>query len=315
VTTASQVTPFRAGHVPGAAGWEAPDEQVTAAEAAAGAAVYLADISEFQPDLADAAYLAWSKAIVIRAMYGDAHDDAAWYGGARRADLHAGGVQFLGIYQYIVASQDVTAQADALVKLVGKLARGEVIIGDFEEGSGSQVSRRNTWRNVIRAGLGDTPWIYSGLAFASEHGIAPVDWVAAYQASEPSPAHKLWQFSESYRVPGVGTCDCSVFHGSIAQLAALAHGGTPVPNPAPAPSPAANWTETLVDELPTLASGATGQDVRSVQGLLNARGVSVTVDGSYGPSTRAAVTAFQHAKGLAADGSVGPATWPKLLNR
>jgi len=300
---------FRAGRGPSGAEPGQPDVPAEAA----GAATYLADISEFQPDLADAAYLNWSKAIVIRAAYGDAHDDGAWYGGARRADLHAGGVRFLGIYQYIVAGQDAAAQARALTRLVGRLEAGEVIIGDLEEGAGDQAGRRAAWEAVITDAYGDRPWIYSGLDFAASHGLAPVDWVAAYQASEPSVPHRLWQFTDGYGVPGVGRADCSVFRGSIAELAALAHGGTPVP--APAPAPATGWMATVMPNPPVLASGASGEDVRSVQGLLTARGYGVAIDGSYGPTTRAAVTALQHARGLAADGVVGPDTWGKLLNQ
>lgn len=188
-----------------------------------GPAVLLADVSEFQPQIADPLYLAWSKAIIIRAAYGDQHDDRAWYGGARRDALHAVGVRFLGIYQYIVASQDPVAQAHALIRLVGKLRPGEKIIGDWEEGSGNQRARRDAWNIAIHAGLGDAPWSYSGLNFASSAGLAPVDWVAAYQSAEPSVAHKLWQFTDVFAVPGVGTADCSLFHGTIDQLAALAY--------------------------------------------------------------------------------------------
>jgi peptidoglycan hydrolase-like protein with peptidoglycan-binding domain len=53
--------------------------------------------------------------------------------------------------------------------------------------------------------------------------------------------------------------------------------------------------------------------VRSLQQLLRARNHPVTVDGIFGPNTEAAVKAFQQSKGLAADGIVGPQTWPKLV--
>src|SRR5215213_7130954 len=53
--------------------------------------------------------------------------------------------------------------------------------------------------------------------------------------------------------------------------------------------------------------------VRPLQQLLRARGQAVGVDGSFGPQTEAAVKAFQASKGLAADGIVGPQTWPKLV--
>jgi peptidoglycan hydrolase-like protein with peptidoglycan-binding domain len=51
------------------------------------------------------------------------------------------------------------------------------------------------------------------------------------------------------------------------------------------------------------------------QALVSCHGQSVTVDGSYGPETAAAVTAVQQQGGVAPDGEYGPATmgvmrWP-----
>jgi len=53
--------------------------------------------------------------------------------------------------------------------------------------------------------------------------------------------------------------------------------------------------------------------VRSLQQLLRARNHPVAVDGVFGPETESAVKAFQQSRGLAADGIVGPNTWPKLV--
>jgi peptidoglycan hydrolase-like protein with peptidoglycan-binding domain len=53
--------------------------------------------------------------------------------------------------------------------------------------------------------------------------------------------------------------------------------------------------------------------VRTLQQLLRARNHAVAVDGIFGPQTEGAVKAFQQSKGLAADGIVGPLTWPKLV--
>jgi peptidoglycan hydrolase-like protein with peptidoglycan-binding domain len=108
-----------------------------------------------------------------------------------------------------------------------------------------------------------------------------------------------------------------VYHGSIGQLAALAY----QPNqaaPAPHPAPAANWTETLMQTLPTLSQGATGEDVRTLQGALTARHYTVTVDGVFGAATKTALQAFQRSAGFTGadvDGMTGPKTWPKLLHR
>lgn len=59
--------------------------------------------------------------------------------------------------------------------------------------------------------------------------------------------------------------------------------------------------------------GAEGYRVRALQTLLRNSGQSISVDGSFGPRTLAAVKAFQKAKGLAQDGIVGPQTWGALF--
>lgn len=65
----------------------------------------------------------------------------------------------------------------------------------------------------------------------------------------------------------------------------------------------------------TLAEGATGDDVRQLQirvaGYPGYGGV-LGLDGDFGPGTKAAVTRFQQAYGLTADGIAGPQTFTKL---
>ena len=249
-----------------------------APRAAAGPVVLMADISEFQPDLHDATYLRWSKAIVIRALYGTSVD-RAWYGGARRDALHAGGARFVGIYAYIT-SQDITAQAKAMISLLGKLRPGEKVIADIEEGPGNQQARWVTWAKAINAALHDPPWDYSGLNYAATHGLQPVTWVAAYGSREPSPPHKLWQFTDRYSVPGVGTCDCSMFHGTIDELAALAYQGAAHPEGLPrrvrhrrAAPPRGRRRQARRPALDAAADdGREVQDVRRLPGRLPERG-------------------------------------------
>jgi len=65
----------------------------------------------------------------------------------------------------------------------------------------------------------------------------------------------------------------------------------------------------------TLAQGATGEDVRQLQIRVSGYpgyGAVLALDGSFGPGTKAAVTRFQQAYGLAADGVAGPATLSKI---
>lgn len=64
---------------------------------------------------------------------------------------------------------------------------------------------------------------------------------------------------------------------------------------------------------PVLTLGAKGNSVEVLQRLLNANGAELKVDGSFGHATVAAVNAYQRKQHLDVDGSVGPATWSKLL--
>ena len=74
-----------------------------------------------------------------------------------------------------------------------------------------------------------------------------------------------------------------------------------------------NWTEKMMQELPVVKQGQTGNAVRTVQGLCGARGHVTAVDGVFGPLTVAAVKAVQAAAKIAVDGICGPQTWPVLL--
>ncbi|MGH3205924.1 MAG: peptidoglycan-binding protein [Streptosporangiaceae bacterium] len=291
---------------------------------AAGPVTYVADCSVWQPDINDAAYLAWSRAIIVRALDGTVTDQA-WYGGQRRDLLHAGGALFVGIYAYITAADSVVTQARALLDLVGELRPGEKLIADIEEGSGSQAGRWAAWAKVIAAATGDWPWCYSDLDFAEERGLAP-EWVAAFGKDEPAGSHILWQFTDAYQVPGIETpCDCSIARCSVEELSALAY--QPGAQPAPAPEPAApkpapvtvpdDWQEQIMAALPVLKLGDKDTSepwmVRRVQGLVDALGPDCAVTGEFDAATETAVKDFQENHGIAADGVVGPATWSMLI--
>lgn len=65
---------------------------------------------------------------------------------------------------------------------------------------------------------------------------------------------------------------------------------------------------------PTLARGASGQEVKDLQYLLNYWGMRPgAVDGIFGPNTLGAVRRFQARVRIAQDGIVGPITWRHLL--
>ena len=64
---------------------------------------------------------------------------------------------------------------------------------------------------------------------------------------------------------------------------------------------------------PTIRVGARGEPVRHLQrALRRTPNPAVVLDGSFGPSTEAAVEDVQRASGLVVDGVVGPTTWAAL---
>jgi peptidoglycan hydrolase-like protein with peptidoglycan-binding domain len=66
----------------------------------------------------------------------------------------------------------------------------------------------------------------------------------------------------------------------------------------------------------TVQSGSTGELVKAAQCLVTAAGFDAgTPDGIFGSGTATAIRNFQAAKGLTADGVVGPRTWTALLAR
>lgn len=79
---------------------------------------------------------------------------------------------------------------------------------------------------------------------------------------------------------------------------------------------ASKGESTVNIEMTVLKKSAKGEQVKTLQRLLLALGYDLGgygADGSFGGATDRAVRTFQKDKGLVVDGSVGKATWTKLL--
>ena len=183
----------------------------------------LADISEYQESIDAPAYIGGGyRCLIVRAHNGG-RADKKWP--ARRDYLRGYDFTALGWYQYVQASKDATQQAKDFVNCVGELRGNEFMIGDFEEGSGSQVSRAEAWFAVVDKAQGFPATLYSGQSFGKTNlggwsrWQGRPRWIAAYSSQEPTDQHELWQNTDKASFPGLaGGVDGNIFHGSADQF-------------------------------------------------------------------------------------------------
>ena len=102
---------------------------------------------------------------------------------------------------------------------------------------------------------------------------------------------------------------------STATSTTAADTATSPPLPTATDAPPVEPTETPyeVPNWPLFRNGDVGPEVYAIQHLLRSHNYNLTVDGIFGLQTRQQVIAFQNAKGLGADGIVGPQTWSALI--
>ena len=181
------------------------------------------------------------------------------------------------------------------------------------------------WRHAIDimpppAGSGLPNLTYLGMRLFNDRRDGLIDWLKYMNwpndGNLDHAVHDSWEPSWSRRpstdaghihlscVPGVETIPFppyDPFGGGVVVVSA--------------PGPAPSWTETIVNNLPTLQRGAHNRDVARVQSLVNLWGVGLAVDSDFGPLTDAGVRHVQSACGIEVDGVVGPHTWTALLTR
>lgn len=137
----------------------------------------------------------------------------------------------------------------------------------------------------------DEPWFRDVAAIFKKHGLS---WGGDWHSGDTP--HIQW---------GSLPASPQASHKSLKQM----HG-----NPAVWAAVGASDGHIVPPINPTLRSGAQGDAVVRLQRALATHGNSIhlTVDGSFGLATDAAVKTFQSSHGLTADGLVGPKTWAAL---
>ena len=189
---------------------------------------------------------------IIRVGYGNAKLDGMFV--HNYATMKANKFRFIGLYQYLRASQDAASQATAFCNWIGPPSAvypGTVFILDLEEGTGDQSGRALAWHNIVDAhygldkkNLNLRSWLYSYTSFVTGHNLGAIfasnrhTWIAAYSGTEPAIGHTLWQSTDGVTGshitdwPGCGKCDTSYYGGSLDSLASTGWALPPVDPPA-----------------------------------------------------------------------------------
>lgn len=119
----------------------------------------------------------------------------------------------------------------------------------------------------------------------------------------------VYAFQNAYGFPVTGVVDENLFD-KIVEVYRSTVAGLP-----------ANYQSAIGEPYPGqfLTEGDRGESVQIIQGYLNKIGLNVpeipvvTVDGIFGPRTRAAVIAFQEYIGIEPTGAIGPVEWAGII--
>lgn len=188
---------------------------------------------------------------------------------------------------------DVESGAATFADCPGWVKRAQASIAD-----GRRPGQRHP---AIYMSASNITHVVNSLAAGGVHSGVGL-WVANWSIGPGTAGNDINDGSGPFPVIGVQYASGAFYDTDLFSSAWLVHvSGGSVP-PAPPPPPAR----------PVLKEGDRGGWVSVLQSKLNAHGQHVTVDGDFGPATKAAVEAFQKDHGLVQDGVVGPLTWKAL---
>ena len=180
-------------------------------------------------------------------------------------------------------------------------------------------------RNLIAANALDA-WNQAPAVHGGTHGLLNPQRLgelksALDRGADPIAAITDWRAngyltdSGNLDAPGLGNSMGNVRADQRRRAEAVQSGlGAVTASPTSSPSQPSSWSPAAatptadVEGAGTIASGATGSKVESLQSKLNALGAQLEVDGDFGVLTQAALKKFQAANGITADGVAGPQT-------
>lgn len=235
---------------------------------------------------------------------------------------------YRGAYHFARPGGDPEAQAVHFASVVGPLGFCDLPpVLDLEEADGHEGPYVLNWALAFMAKaealFGRQLIVYTGAFWRGPMGNPKhaffrdrLLWLAAYVSRPVVPASwdhwTFWQYSEGQHnapvdIAGVAPCDQNRFAGTEADLDRLCEPSPVVATPA-TPAPVGSQWPGLHFVWPSTPA-IMGPPVKMWQERVSACGFPVTLDGVYGPESKAACRAFQRDHGLVADGIVGPRTW------
>ena len=160
---------------------------------------------------------------------GASHDDKAWYGGGRRAALHAGGARLpRDLHLPLAAARTARRRRSAFHRPRRRRpspARCSSRTSRKAHAGADRLVQRDARRRTAQAShrtCGPTPASTSGRPQACCRSSGSPTTPASRRASP----HLMWQFTDALPAcPGSASADCSVFGGPVSQLAARAWQG------------------------------------------------------------------------------------------
>jgi len=179
-----------------------------------------------------------------------------------------------------------------------------------------QVALESIRRGLVTLDRGDR----GGTVRALQTGLKELGYTVAIDGDFGRQTERALQsFQRSNRLAADGVAGPQTASALLRALSSGATDATPISNPTPEPTPGANvsWSSTLnalQASGTTLREGASGANVRALQEALQARGIDLGIDGSFGPQTRGKLQAYQWSRGLTADGVAGPQTYRALID-
>ena len=186
----------------------------------------IGDVNDFHPVTDWPAYAHFSPVLIAKATQGTSFVATTFEqsrNGAADAKLQA-----FGMYHFFQPGEDPVAQANFAVATVKELRDSprEWLVLDVE--TGTDIAAYHAFCETADAALGRRTWLYGGQQLTAAVTTRP-RWIARYYDQTPNPAGQpgigevLWQFADTYAVPGVGPADCSVFRGDVAEFLTHLH--------------------------------------------------------------------------------------------